>query len=108
MNPLANLLRCFILAYRYLVSPMFPAACRYAPSCSAYALEALRRHGALVGSWLAIRRIGRCHPWGGAGLDPVPEIPFRIDRESGLMAVRHTGKPDHVTASASEPVNAGK
>lgn len=47
--------------------------CRYEPSCSTYALEALQRHGARRGSWLAVRRIGRCRPWGGFGLDPVPE-----------------------------------
>ena len=73
MSPLAGLLRGFVLGYRYLLSPVLPAACRYAPSCSAYALEALGRHGAVLGSWLAVRRLCRCHPWGGAGFDPVPD-----------------------------------
>jgi len=50
-----------------------PSPCRYWPSCSNYALEALERHGAVRGSWLAARRIGRCQPWGGHGVDPVPE-----------------------------------
>jgi putative membrane protein insertion efficiency factor len=50
-----------------------PSPCRYLPSCSQYAIQALARHGALRGSWLAARRIGRCHPWGGYGADPIPE-----------------------------------
>lgn len=65
-----------ILAYRYLVSPLLPPRCRFAPSCSAYALEALRRHGPFRGTWLAIKRLARCHPiaflGGGSGYDPVP------------------------------------
>ncbi len=61
-----------VLAYRYLISPFTPAACRYQPTCSAYALEAIERHGAARGSVLALRRLARCHPWGGAGYDPVP------------------------------------
>ena len=49
-----------------------PSPCRYLPTCSAYAIDALSAHGALGGTWLALRRIGRCHPWGGMGFDPVP------------------------------------
>lgn len=61
-----------VKVYRLVVSPWTPAACRYTPTCSAYAVEALGRHGAARGGWLALRRIGRCHPWGGLGYDPVP------------------------------------
>jgi len=65
-------LRGLIWIYRKLLSPFFGINCRYQPSCSAYAEEALRLHGATCGSWLALRRICRCHPWGGSGYDPVP------------------------------------
>lgn len=71
-----SILRSPILAYRYAISPFLPAACRFSPSCSAYALEALTLHGPLKGSWLAVKRLGRCHPikWlgSGSGYDPVP------------------------------------
>ncbi len=72
MNPLTWLLRGLIKFYRLLISPVLPPHCRYWPTCSAYALEALQRHGPLKGGWLALRRVGRCHPWGGSGYDPVP------------------------------------
>jgi putative membrane protein insertion efficiency factor len=58
--------------YRVAISPWLGGNCRYQPSCSEYAIEALREHGLFRGSWLAARRIGRCHPWGGSGYDPVP------------------------------------
>lgn len=58
--------------YKLLLSPLFPGACRYVPSCSEYAAMAIREHGAIRGSWLALTRLSRCHPYGGSGLDPVP------------------------------------
>ena len=58
--------------YQMCISPMFPAACRYTPTCSQYAIEAIRIHGVLKGGRLAVKRICRCHPWGGSGYDPVP------------------------------------
>jgi len=75
MNHLATLpLRAFIRAYQLVLSPWLGARCRFHPSCSAYAGEALQRHGLLRGGWLAAKRIGRCHPWGGSGVDPVPTV----------------------------------
>ena len=61
-----------VQVYRVVVSPFFPPSCRYTPTCSEYALEALRRHGVLRGGWMTVRRIGRCHPWHPGGHDPVP------------------------------------
>jgi len=72
MSPLAHILALPVRAYRLLFSPWVGHNCRYQPTCSAYALEALARHGGLRGGWLALRRIGRCHPWGASGYDPVP------------------------------------
>jgi hypothetical protein len=61
-----------IRAYKYLISPWFTGACRFVPTCADYTAEAIARHGALRGSWLGARRLGRCHPLGGHGHDPVP------------------------------------
>ncbi len=61
-----------IRAYQLLVSPFTPPHCRFTPTCSAYAAEAIARHGACSGGWLALKRLARCHPWGGMGDDPVP------------------------------------
>jgi putative membrane protein insertion efficiency factor len=72
MTPLARLLTAAIVAYRRYLSPALPARCRFYPSCSAYALEAVARHGAVRGSGLAIWRLLRCHPFHPGGYDPVP------------------------------------
>lgn len=70
----ARVLMVPVLLYRWTLSPFMAGNCRFEPTCSAYTLEALRRHGAWRGTGLALRRISRCHPWGGAGHDPVPPI----------------------------------
>lgn len=61
-----------IRGYQVGISPFLPPSCRYSPTCSQYAIEAIRLHGAARGGWLATRRLLRCHPWGGSGHDPVP------------------------------------
>lgn len=61
-----------IKIYQVLISPLFPSSCRYTPTCSHYTAEALKKHGLFKGGWLGIKRISKCHPWGGSGHDPVP------------------------------------
>jgi putative membrane protein insertion efficiency factor len=61
-----------IKVYQLLISPLFPSSCRYTPTCSHYTAEALKKYGIIKGGWLGIKRISRCHPWGGSGYDPVP------------------------------------
>jgi putative membrane protein insertion efficiency factor len=76
MSLAGHLLRGAIRVYQLLIAPILPAnRCRFEPSCSHYGMEAIARHGALFGSWLTARRLLRCHPWGGAGFDPVPALP---------------------------------
>ncbi|TQM94189.1 membrane protein insertion efficiency factor YidD [Roseinatronobacter monicus] len=72
MTPLAWVVSLPVRFYRVVFSPWVGHGCRFQPTCSAYAMEALERHGAIKGTWLTIRRIGRCHPWGSSGYDPVP------------------------------------
>lgn len=72
MNPFSLVLRALIRVYQWVLAPVLGANCRFEPSCSAYAYEALGAHGPILGSWLALRRLARCHPWGGSGYDPVP------------------------------------
>ena len=78
-----HLLIGLLKAYRLVVSPLYGQVCRYHPSCSAYALEAVQVHGALRGTGLAGRRIGRCHPWAAGGYDPVPT---RVSRRASTPA----------------------
>ena len=68
-----QILITLIKLYRYAISPYLAPSCRYTPTCSSYAIEAVERFGIFRGSWLAIRRISRCHPWHGSGYDPVPD-----------------------------------
>ncbi|QQR68248.1 MAG: membrane protein insertion efficiency factor YidD [Alphaproteobacteria bacterium] len=87
---LVALLRIPVLIWRWGISPVLGPHCRFAPSCSAYALEALEQHGPWRGLLLTLRRIGRCHPWGGSGFDPVPPVAGKfppsdkVDRGSAL------------------------
>ena len=76
-----TLLCGFLKVYRYAVSPMLGERCRFHPSCSSYALEAIERLGVLRGSWLAMRRVARCHPWHPGGYDPVPPAISRPEQE---------------------------
>ena len=71
----------FVRAYQMLLSPLLPPACRYHPTCSHYAIEALEKHGALRGGWLAVKRIARCHPFHAGGFDPVPDPPSATLRD---------------------------
>ena len=79
MTPLARLLLLAVRTYQLLLAPVLPASCRFEPSCSRYAIEAIRLHGAGQGAWLALGRLARCHPWGGSGYDPVPPLHPSLD-----------------------------
>ncbi len=72
-NLLVKILTFWIRVYRYIISPLKGSSCRFSPTCSAYALEALKIHGFWKGSWLSLKRVLRCNPFGSFGLDPVPE-----------------------------------
>ena len=78
MNPITVLLAITIKLYRLVVSPLLGANCRFEPTCSSYALEALTKHGPVYGSWLITKRIIKCNPWGGHGFDPVPRVKNKI------------------------------
>ncbi len=106
MNPAQHLAVGAIRFYRWVVSPAKTVLfgplgrCRYNPSCSAYALEAVRTHGTLRGLWLALRRFGRCHPWGGCGDDPVP--PARTPAVKTRASSRLTPSASRSVAGLSE------
>jgi putative membrane protein insertion efficiency factor len=90
-SPLAQLLVVPIEGYRRLISPFLGQRCRFAPSCSAYAVTALQTHGAIRGLWLAAKRIARCHPWNPGGVDPVP--PARSARSATAVQSSSVLKP---------------
>jgi putative membrane protein insertion efficiency factor len=126
-GPIARLLTGLVRLYQLVVSPWLGPSCRFEPSCSAYAVEALGRHGALRGTWLTVRRLGRCQPFCAGGYDPVPE-PRRADRRcstgtgpsrTGLFLEGDengqnptspetvTGLPDRRVSSSESPVATG-
>lgn len=74
--------------YRYVISPLTPASCRHIPTCSEYAIQAVKKYGLLQGGAMAASRIGRCHPWGTSGYDPVPIIKFKIFLSSSKKSDR--------------------
>lgn len=88
---LSAVLVLLIRFYQGAISPFFPTACRYNPTCSTYALQAIRLHGPFKGFLLALKRISRCHPWGGSGYDPVPSHPDYISQADDHI---HPSKPD--------------
>lgn len=89
--PLLWLLR----GYRMFISPLYGQVCRYHPSCSAYAVDAVSEYGAARGSWLAVRRLARCHPWAAGGYDPVPtRRPATEDRSRDVQPADTSGPPD--------------
>jgi uncharacterized protein len=92
-----RLVRFLIRAYQCTLSPLLSllvgpnSGCRFTPTCSAYFLEAVEAHGVLHGSWMGMKRLGRCHPWGGSGYDPVPDrnpLPYSADRPVSDLNVR--------------------
>ena len=93
-----KLLIGLIRAYQYLISPLLGNHCRFYPSCSHYAAEAVETHGALRGTWLAVRRLSRCHPWHEGGVDPVPppaKAPKRPDPGAPSPKQRFTERRSH-------------
>ena len=98
-RPLIALIR----VYQLTISPLLPPSCRYYPSCSAYAVTALQRHGPLRGTWLAARRLGRCHPWTPGGVDHVPARRGEVLDELGRSVARSDDQPATTTPRTAFP-----
>jgi len=95
MTPFAHIVALPVRAYRILLSPWVGHGCRYQPTCSAYAIEALETHGAIKGTILAVRRVGRCHPLGGSGYDPVPGTEAETQPHNLACGHDHAPSSDH-------------
>ena len=111
MSPVARVLLALVGGYRRWVSPLLGPHCRFAPSCSAYAAEALAVHGAGRGSWLAVRRIARCHPFHPGGHDPVPPVRRGVGARRTRLVPRpstHAPAPPAVTALLDAPPDASE
>jgi len=104
-STVARLLLLLVHGYRRFVSPLLPPSCRFTPSCSAYAVEALSRHGARRGSWLAARRLLRCGPWHPGGHDPVPPLVARNNADC-LPPARPAGTAAPAASVPSSPTGA--
>lgn len=89
MNPVQHVLVALVKGYRLLLSPWLGSSCRFTPTCSAYSLEALQRHGAAAGTYLTLARIARCHPWCDGGHDPVPASRPRLFSRWVLQQKKH-------------------
>jgi putative membrane protein insertion efficiency factor len=103
----ARLLIGLIRFYQVAVSPWTPPSCRYTPTCSSYAREAIEKHGAASGGWLALKRLLRCHPWGGFGFDPVPELRHHHHHGHGHthVAMAELSNQQTVTSGAGRPTS---
>lgn len=99
-----HVLIVLLKAYRLMISPLYGNVCRYYPSCSAYALRAVEVHGAVKGSWLAGRRLLRCHPWTLGGYDPVPGTPEHAE-EMQLQAAQREAAVRHVAGQCEHPAS---
>jgi putative membrane protein insertion efficiency factor len=104
-DPASLLLRGLIRGYQLLISPILPGhSCRFLPTCSHYGMEAVETHGALKGGWLTLRRVLRCHPWGGSGYDPVPSASLAVAKTSHAHGHGCCHPGSHFNLPKAEPV----